>query len=236
MTTYTYDADGRVVEASVSGGSANTITYNYTAGRLVERSGLGVTYQWQFDGEDRLVSYVETDANTFSYTWSYDAQGRLREASDKIDIQDEPTVRTYTYNEDATIDVAIAKATPQTITYTVNGVCGRLSERREPPFGGAELIEYEYNEFGLITRILTYGEGSESLPTHESYPELRLLEVEEDTYDDRARLLTRTRTLYGGVVDQVEYSWDEDGNLKSTFVAIDYNEDQESLILDYSCW
>jgi RHS repeat-associated protein len=126
QTSYSYDAQGRLVQMSTPQG---TLGWAYdAAGRITERSTAEGTTRYQYDGDGRLQTLTAPDGKTTSY--AYDASGRNTRSEQQLSGADKlVTERRY---DTADRQIAIAHSKQSTSGTTL--IAGQAITRGQ---GGA---------------------------------------------------------------------------------------------------
>lgn len=220
VTSYGYDAAGRLTSAQQSGiGAATTYAYDETGTKIAQKDALSRTVQWRHDAAGRPVGRILPDGSSESF--SYDAAGQLisqttfggqtitrtydsqgREISRNIPASGGTPARSisWTYNADgqrATQTETGASSTQGTTIYSYDAV-GRLTQLSGP----LGTLSWSYDAAGRITQRGT-PEGS----TNYSYdPDGRLSRlVAPDgravsyTYDAAGRMVRSEQELASGI-------------------------------------
>ncbi|WP_328957370.1 DNRLRE domain-containing protein [Kitasatospora purpeofusca] len=153
-TTTTYDAAGRAVKTSVSGGTGTavadtTTTYDAVTGRVLSVSNGSSTVTTGYDKLGRPVGYNDGSGNVT--TTEYDVANRIVKESDSA-----PSTTTYTYD---------SAGRPQATTDSIAGTHtaeydadGRIAKQTLP---GGYVLTNTYNPQGVLTgKVYTGADGT----------------------------------------------------------------------------
>lgn len=208
-TTYTYDAQGRLIEES----GTNSLTGDYV-------------YKYQYDENGTLVyESFDTDAKVMEgaehYVYTYDSQGRLL-TSRTESYYNGMTFEEYTYDADGNISTYLTGDDQYQVfyKYTYDAEGKMLVEDLD---NGRKVYNYEYNDAGQLVHEyeaplteLSY----QCFYTYDAKGNLLSERYGDDyygyntiayTYDEHDNLLTQT---YNDVLDvSYTYEYDAAGNI-----------------------
>jgi len=188
IESFSYDADGNIVEEV--DGNGNKITYKINAINQVEKKTYSdnTTNTFVYNNWGDLFS-VKDDLGTIEYVYTNKGQ-KLSEKRTFSDLSKSYTT-SYTYHNDGNI-ASVTDPANKKVDYTYDGR-GLL---KAVAYGGKNLASYTYSSAGRATKI-TYGNG---VTNNISYNELQ--RMSGFTIKDSAG-----KSLFGR-----SYSYDERGN------------------------
>ncbi|HET7792710.1 MAG TPA: PKD domain-containing protein [Rhizobacter sp.] len=153
LTTYGYDANGRLVSVIQSGvASATTYGYDETGAKTLQRDAAGRQVQWRFDAAGRIVSRSLPDGSV--ETFAYDAQGQLTGYTNFGGV----TV-THTYDSqgrEVTRSIPASAGAPArsiSWTYTAEGLPATQTETGSSSSQG--VTSYTYDTKGQLLQMVT---------------------------------------------------------------------------------
>ncbi len=208
---YSYDDNGRVVKITkVTDYGTYTDTFQYNAAGNVTKA----TNKYTYNGS----------TSTSSAVYSYDANGRLKKATEKSGFGDSTGVtlysydakgnlikedydygiRTYSYDDSGNVIKTTSSDksdTPITDTVTMKyDSKGNLVQKRVVSgVGGQETLTFTYNAAGKLTKEVKNSQMDESSTT-------------VYTYGSNGKVNKKTVKHTGGGTDQFVYKYDANGN------------------------
>ena len=184
---FEYDDFGDMVRVAVGSRTLSTLNYAERGGRLISQSyGNGFSLSYRYDSLDRVTGICYNGSESASFTYRYNAQGRVAVHEDRINN------RTYEYSYDASGRLTLTGAvdTGNRTVYlrkTEYDTLGRVSAilRYYPQAGNIPLAQqtYHYNAAGELTRV-GYGATIGTEYTYDSFGRLSVSEL-KNTYGDR---------------------------------------------------
>jgi RHS repeat-associated protein len=207
QTNFTYDSADRLISQTQSPGGAITYTYNNRGLLYTMTNGRGQVTAYQYDNAGRLSSLTDP-AGTVSYT--YDQNGNVLTVSSAVYGAITRTydalnrVTSYTDSQGDTIQYAYDQA-------------GNLITLTYP--GGRE-ARYGYDAANRLTgvtdwagRVTAYQYDQDNRLTKTTRPDGSVL---TQSYDPAGQLLEQKDVeAKGNVIDQYDYTYDSDGNVKT---------------------
>jgi RHS repeat-associated protein len=251
-TSYSYDAQDRLVRQTNPGGSF--LAYGYDAnGNIQQRSTAAGTVTYAYDGNQRLIAVTGIDGKVTRYTYDptgklltesmpngvtashrYDANGRLLEL---LHVRGDGSIVTgvrYTLKANgqrasvqefdglSTLVAAVAGNPAHSIGYTYDAI-GRLT------------LEDVATRDGTAARTTAYaydGVGNRTLKTETSQAGTATTTY---VYDSCDRLTQESKSTVTGSVVLTVYAWDLNGNLKSKSTGSDtvfYTWDSDNRLIE----
>lgn len=183
--TFGYDADDRLISASVPGGT-DTFTYD-DRGLMLSFTGPGATASYDYDADGRLVARTDSAG---SATFGYDAASELTSQADPVT----GVTVGYTYNALGQLAEVNYGTDGAKRTYGYDSLHQLTSDILKNPDGAVEAsTTYGYNDDGQITSRTTAGLAGSGSSTY--------------TYDNAGRLAS-----WNDGADVTAYTYDADGN------------------------
>ena len=215
VTRYAYDEQNRLLSRTDPDGptlaSGATIEYSYDeAGNRTAVMTPNGSVTYDYDERNRLTTVIDADYNLTAYVYDdannlvrtefangvvetreYDDLNRLVTLENKLG---DTVISGYQYELNAAGHrLSVTEASGRQVGYTYDDLY-RLTE--ENINNGERTISYTYDNVG---NRLTRDDSAEGVSSY--------------TYDGNDRLLTETLTRDGAVVDDITYSYDDNGNL-----------------------
>ncbi|EON92524.1 YD repeat-containing protein [Marinobacter lipolyticus SM19] len=203
LTTYGYDSIGRLTAASHPAGG--TFTYD-AAGRLSTKTDhKGVTTAYSFDANGRLLGKTYSDGSP-SVSYTYDAVGRLTSVANGAETL------TYIYDDAGRLVLETSQNSGRMITYAYDPAGHRTSM----DLSGAPLMNYDYNENGMLASVITNGHSfGYSYDSAGRHTLLTRPDAAIDTsfqYDNRSRLTSAVTSRRYKTLGDLVFSLDPLGN------------------------
>ncbi|MDP3461686.1 MAG: FG-GAP-like repeat-containing protein [Bacteroidales bacterium] len=206
LTVTQHDAYDRLISQISPKNETTSFTYD-GLGRMATRTGSEGVTSWEYDNlPGRLGSLKSVGSENHQTTYTYDNLLRVTQVVDRI-VDEEYTTR-YTYDMYGRIKNTIYPTNYKLVSYYNEH--NYLSHYREGSSNNKVWEALEMNALGQLNRFAT-GNGLET--THTYYP-------------GNARLHT-VQTKAGSLnpIQDMEYGWDEMGNLNYRKKWIDHNND-----------
>jgi len=118
VTSYTYDAAGRLLTLTDPVGNTTSYTYDYRGLAITETNEKNAARHYAYDAFGRLVEKIDRNGRTTAYT--YDSVGRLTSES-WLGANDE-SLKTFTYTYDALGNLLAAGDGTSAYTYTYDNL------------------------------------------------------------------------------------------------------------------
>lgn len=151
VTTYGYDAAGRLVSVVQSGiATATAYGYDETNARTLQRDALGREVQWRYDAAGRPTSRILPDGT--SETFAYDLEGQL---TGHTTFGGQTITRAYDSEgrEISRTIPATANTPARTITWTYNADGQRATQTETGPTSAQGTTTYTYDAQGRLTGL-----------------------------------------------------------------------------------
>ncbi|MFF8592679.1 LamG-like jellyroll fold domain-containing protein [Streptomyces sp. NPDC015220] len=200
-TTFAYDADGQLTDATLPGGTTTAMTYDVN-GRLKTMSGTGA------------------DAATAKRSFDYDADGRVRSADTEaagiagaVDHQD-ATHDEFAYDDRSDVLTASGSAGSSAFAYNDDGA---LTSRTD----AAGTTTYGYDTAGRLSSLNDAATGTQLTYTYGSLNELRSVkygstgQTRTFGYNSDHELTSDVLVQGGSTLAGFTYGYDKIGNLTS---------------------
>ncbi len=140
VKSFVYDARDRITKVTVARGDATYLDLGYTYDKA--------------SGVTRLLDDAGTGAGAKVHTYSYDGQGRLRQAVGPYDPSSEHNVVNLAYDYDILGNIRSKMEGSTTTTYTYLAGGRNQVNRTSSP---SQTVYYEYNEAGSVTKKTILG-------------------------------------------------------------------------------
>ena len=209
VNTYAYDIMGRLTESQTAIGSKTTYTYN-DIGKLASKQnarGQTTTYEYYKNG---WIKSMTDELGTVSYT--YDGNGNV------LTVTDENGTITRTYDSMDHV-ISYTDFRGNTIGYAYDKL-GNLTSMTYPD---GRTVSYTYYNSGLVKtvtdwngRVTSYKYDGNGKLTETVRPDGS---VEKKTYDSLGRLTAITDKNGESVINNIEYAYDESGNVTTASVS-----------------
>ena len=198
---YATDSKGNVTSRTYADNTSEALTYNATGSPTAFKNRQGSTFRFQYDSAGRITSKISPDESHVDFV--YDARGNLTSATDArgttsltFDTFSRLTRITYPDNRFLQMTYDSQGRRTQlidqggfTINYAYDGA-GRLATLKDG--GGTNLVTYEYNAEGLISKE---AKGNGTFTSHD--------------YDSGANLLHLiNHAADGAIVSRFDFAYD----------------------------
>ncbi len=208
-TTWTRDADGRVLSVTDPLGRVTEYTYT-SAGQVTSVTDpLGQTTTYEYDSRGRLLKRTDPLGN--ETTFAYDYAGHL------VSMRDAAGGTTsYTYHPNGQrATTTYPDGSTRSRTYTPFGL---ISEERFADSDGTTLLTrtFEYDSKGFLVSVST-GDSTVTYPAHDPVGQVTAIsdETTGQTFAVEYDSVTGFRSALERVDGTVRYTYDPNGNLAS---------------------
>lgn len=159
LTSYTYDAAGRTLTTTITGGSLSLMTenYYYVSGRpdySVDQAGLMTTYT--YSANNRINTVIRPGGAT-EITEIY-RDGKIKSVTGTGVVN---KYYTYGVNTDGTQWTKVNTGSASSTMYekTTTDILGRTISIEKPGYTGTEITEYYYDDYGRLYITVTPGQA-----------------------------------------------------------------------------
>ncbi|MFI7501164.1 LamG-like jellyroll fold domain-containing protein [Streptomyces sp. NPDC049687] len=204
-TTFAYDADGQLTNATLPGGTTTSMAYD-SVGQLKSMTGAGADAatakrSFTYDADGRVLSADTDEAGIAGAADHQDATHDAFTYDDRGDLlttSGSAGTSSFAYNDDSSVTSRTDAAGTTTYGYDT---AGRLSSLNDPATGNQ--LTYTYDQLNDL-RTVKYGSTGQTRTF---------------TYDSRHELTNDVLVQGASTVASVAYGYDENGNLTSKTTA-----------------
>ncbi|MFD9393174.1 LamG-like jellyroll fold domain-containing protein [Streptomyces sp. NPDC060000] len=200
-TTFAYDADGQLTNATLPGGTTTSMTYD-SVGQLKSMSGTGADAatakrSFTYDADGRVLS---ADTDEAGITGAVDHQAATHDAftyddrGDLLTTSGSAGTSSFAYNDDANVTSRTDAAGTTTYGYDT---AGRLASLNDPATGNQ--LTYTYDQLNAL-KTVKYGSTGQTRTF---------------TYNSAHQLTNDVLVQGASTMASFAYGYDENGNLTS---------------------